>query len=549
MGTFAACQRLWWYEGPGGRKPPQTADAAGGEDIHAQVEGTRPPTHPSAVLARGLFLPGGTFEVKLVVPANPRTGMPRLAMRVDWHKLEGTHLHLRDLKTKDTLVKARKDPRWYGGEQLRNDRQLLWYLRWLPNWETATASVVFAARSEKSPGAQMVPPCRFKRPDVMDWWERQEVPLILAAERLRVLPEEAVPRTGVENGQCQKYGGCPHFVYCDPEAKMLTRLAQEQHAKDATEKNQHIPRSEPPAAGPLPMNTQPPPAVHGAEQEPATMTNTTVNPAEKPARYDADTGLIIVAVEPSQLREYLTRHTTLIPWATAALECLPASTPEIEVTPVKGRFLATAEGRDETAYGATEEEARANLVAAINAATLPRKGRKASPAAAAVGSAPAQTPPTPPTPPAAPAAAVASKQDAAPSGANFLLVPGVLVPLDGEKAKDPDGNWVPLPAESTMSRRVAAHMFADGGQVFVGPEQVPAVLKRATDGQGWVFTAGGAHWPEKGTLTECVAAFLKTWAKREAAIAKEKAQMASGSNGANGKSAKDKLDEMMNGAL
>lgn len=473
LSLLDGCGRAWWLRQVARWPVEQGPWAAAGEQLHGHIEHGRQDAHPSVALAMSLLPGDGTWETAWDVPALGMRG------RVDWHRWHGDVLRVIDVKTKGSLAAAKRDPLWHGG----TSRQLLWYVAGLAHgrrWSHAEVHHLYVSRDATKPGAHLAPPTVVTPAMVAEHVEREQV-LLRRAHALRQVHDVHEIPMPPDLAVCTQYGSCDYAVPCSGLVDV-----------------------------PVPVHVTP-----NAPQE-----KTSMNAPEKPAVFDASTGLIRALVEPAQLREYLSRNTTLIPWATAALACVPAApaAPTVHVVRVGSRFLASADGSDATAFGATEEAARDALLVLLGA----------DPVVVAVAPvAPSEPPapaPTPPAPPAPPAAIQAPVQGPPPAGRLELLQECLLVNTEDATLADAAGVARAFPdSPGSLPERIKAFVAQHGGfsaLLVVGANQIPCTCTLPEASGPWtVRVSPEQSWPGKplkAAVTAAVGA-LKKASKKKAA--------------------------------
>ena len=223
---FKACRRKWHFGYPGGFKAPPSASQALGSQIHAEIETALiHGTPPSDERARcGLAVVDDGFDIErdpIGVELDIEIPLP---MGADGHERKYVGVidlfdardpqkpRVTDHKTTSNIAYAKTK------YELKEDVQMLSYAYWAlteaPGAEHAQ-EVTVCHNNIPTRGAPTAIPVSvdLSRAHVESRWAAF-LPVLDEMHASRTLTAADVPADGLTNGECDRFGGCPHRSRC-----------------------------------------------------------------------------------------------------------------------------------------------------------------------------------------------------------------------------------------------------------------------------------------------------------------------------------------------
>lgn len=224
--TWTACPRAWHFQWVRGFKEPPTASMQRGTHIHAAAEfaqknGGKLPDNEWAAYARSMLphLPIGKDKVLVehmfTIPTGK--GLPPWLGYIDLVDDSRTftpHLRIYDYKTTSDFRYA-KTP-----QELSENSQVSSYAKWAyengHDEEFVQVGHLYILTAKKTPKTPRVLPVLvdIDQPQVETVWARDLVKIEDMVHAAEIANTEKLEPKGTSNGQCKKYGGCPHRSRC-----------------------------------------------------------------------------------------------------------------------------------------------------------------------------------------------------------------------------------------------------------------------------------------------------------------------------------------------
>ena len=279
ISLYLGCKRKWHYEYPGGLKSEDTAATAYGKAVHTEIElaltrGIKP-QDPRAMV--------GLLNIMNEVMRGVGPSVAEFSARMKHLHIEGDIVidlgrSKRDgwplvligfidlLDTLDPLTpavtdhKTTSDMRWAKTTyELEDDCQMNIYAHFALGLfpEAAAVKVQHNVILKKGRPIAALTATTIPRADVERRWSKY-LAIVDEMERARTFPVERVPPTGLNNGECAKYRGCPHQLRCSFAPNPM--LGKGDQHMDAQELMAKLQSARAIAAGEQPMPGQQPPS-------------------------------------------------------------------------------------------------------------------------------------------------------------------------------------------------------------------------------------------------------------------------------------------------
>lgn len=220
LSMFHGCPRKWFFKYLLGYPTPTSAAAKLGKELHAEVEryyedGTIPPSERGKLLIANLPEPSDFThqEGKILFPVRDKSG-PWFTGYIDLLANEPSELvEIIDHKTTSDLKWAKSE--W----ELRSDVQMMSYAHWAFAYpfkneeELRVTHNVVTTKGKPTPRRTST---TVLRGEVANRWA-EHLKIIDDAEEMRRAANGDVRKVearGIENGECEKYGGCPFAALC-----------------------------------------------------------------------------------------------------------------------------------------------------------------------------------------------------------------------------------------------------------------------------------------------------------------------------------------------
>ena len=219
LATFTDCQRKWFFEKILKFKGPETPAMKLGTEIHNQIEtyfksnGETDPTNPLAATLLSTVpepQPGIVAEGKLTFEVRPGVNFVGFLDLLD--DRDPTHPVIIDHKTSSNVAM------WGKTEyELPTDLQLMSYAahRCALSEDVQHVTVAHNQIDTKKRGPSRLVKATVNREHVQAR-RLEHLKIIDEMEELRASTDDVrkAPKTGEENGACEKFGGCPHLSRC-----------------------------------------------------------------------------------------------------------------------------------------------------------------------------------------------------------------------------------------------------------------------------------------------------------------------------------------------
>lgn len=222
LSMYLACPRKWHFQYVGGFKPPATASQQIGHDIHEKIETAcatgEPPSDPRAragfetLIADVKDVNALRVEGEISISLPPAfNGRPRIFIGfIDAYDCSDRSLPVvTDHKTTSDLKYAKTS------YELAEDVQMISYAKYVLNHEPQAEQVKLQHNAIPTRGAAkaILTSAVVERAHVESKW-RGYLTVLGQMDEAHELDVSDVEAAGLKNGECERFGGCPHRERC-----------------------------------------------------------------------------------------------------------------------------------------------------------------------------------------------------------------------------------------------------------------------------------------------------------------------------------------------